>query len=279
MTGWRVGSSLTDIGTTSTRSTRFGTESPGRFSHGGNCLPAGVASAVTPVGGGDPRTTASSGAGSPAAIGTRAWRYSWARLAVSAVTGTWRPRARWRRSAALSIAVPIRQISFRRSRPPCRSGSLRWVRSRAVSTRSTRWRMGTSFASWRSRTNWRMRGAVSLARPVALGIPSVRSRTVTEADSQLWIRFACRSPAASPRATRISASESGICSVNSWRFVFGCGRKYGNARIAPRAMREAGRTRIRSRIACIVVSHWSLATSRTGSVDPRWNRNPSPTTA
>src|SRR5579871_1618322 len=265
------GSSRTETGTTSGgegAAGATGAASTGRESHGGTWPGEGVAGDAAAAAG-------AAGAGAPTSdSGSRACRYSWARFAVSAVTGTLRPRARCRRSAALSMAVPIRHISLRRSRPPCRSGSAKWERSRGVSTRSTRWLMGRSFASWWSRTYWRTRGTFSF--PFGAGIPSVRSRKVTGALSQLDIRLACRSPAASPRGTRMSATARGSCSANSWRFVFGWGRKYGNARMAPRETSEAGRSRMSSRIVCMAGSHSSAATTTTGSVDPRWKRNPSP---
>ncbi len=95
--------------------------------------------------------------------------------------------------------------------------------------------------------------------------------------SQLAIRFACRSPAASERGTRITASASGSCSANSCMSIFVAGRKYGKTRKAPIATSDEGIAPSTWSTAAATDSHWSLATTTTGSVDPRWKRNPSPT--
>ncbi len=61
-------------------------------------------------------------------------------------------------------------------------------------------------------------------------------------------------------------------------FTFGAGRKYGKTRKLPRATSAAGIAPTRAWTAWLTESHWSaVATATTGSVVPRWKRNPSPT--
>ncbi len=203
-----------------------------------------------------------------------AFTYSFARRAASRLVGTVRPRGRLRSRAAVSIAVPIRHISLRRSRPPWWSGSWRWPRVRLPSTRSTRRATSTIFCSRWSRAYWSTSGRFSRARE-ADGF--VRSLSPTGAACQLWSRFVWRSPEASPFGTRMTARARGSCSVNSCRLTFASGRKYGKTRNALNATSALGRRRTRSRTTSEAASHCSAATMTVGSVDPRWKRKPSPT--